>query len=527
MVAAIVIIGSSISAYQTEPSREPMSDARTIANAISGMVTRGDAGQDISAALKLISRGGLRVQAGPGLLAAETPRRIEAVAPGLRRIAYIVLLDRDGRVVASSDSSGPDFDTPERPMWMSIHQAAMSGSREVGNLVITVSDGDRRDGRPMALGGWVVLDQDDSPVGSVIVGKTAVIVLDRFAWFVRGFAFFTAASVTVLVGAFAFALATSVFLAYSLSRRLVARLERLGSAAEGLSEGDLSRRVDEGPPDEVGHLSRRFNHMAERIAMTVGELESARTQAEAALRSRRELVANVSHELRTPLASIRGHVESLLMRGPGAAGDDEVEREYLGVISRETTHLSSLIDDLFVLSTAEARVLPLVKVPTDVQEVIAEVSQSVGPAARDQARLTVVTDVPADVGSVVADRERLVQVLGNLVRNAIRHTPAGGLISLGAHREIANGDSRVWVTVADTGEGIAPEHLPFVFDRFYRGDSARDRESGGAGLGLAIVRELVEAMDGEVRVESEAGEGSRFSFSLPAARTNGSDRSAE
>jgi two-component system, OmpR family, sensor histidine kinase BaeS len=141
------------------------------------------------------------------------------------------------------------------------------------------------------------------------------------------------------------------------------------------------------------------------------------------------------------------------------------------------------------------------------------VAGSIGPIARRERQVTLTTAVEPDLGPALADRQRVVQVLGNLVRNALRHTPEGGLIAVRAERQ----DGVASVTVEDTGEGIPPEQLTRVFERFYRGDDARDRASGGAGLGLAIVRELVEAMGGEVSAESTPGQGSRFSFRLPLA----------
>ena len=154
----------------------------------------------------------------------------------------------------------------------------------------------------------------------------------------------------------------------------------------------------------------------------------------------------------------------------------------------------------------------LVPAPGNVGDVIAEVVRSFDPLAR-QARVTLVTAVEPALPAACADRERLVQLLGNLVRNALRFTLEGGLVSLRAERD----DGAVRVTVEDTGVGIPPERLPDLFERFYRGDEARDRASGGAGLGLAIVKELVEAMGGRVGVESTLGEGSRFWFTPPLA----------
>ena len=245
--------------------------------------------------------------------------------------------------------------------------------------------------------------------------------------------------------------------------------------------------------------------MACRLQTTVAQLEET-------LRTRRELVANVSHELRTPLASIRAHVESLLMAGTSSerpAGQGGAD--YLRVIHRESEHLSRLVDDLFVLSTAEAGALPLSLGPVSLAEVVDEVAESVRPAARRERQVTVVTDVSPELPPALADRQRVGQILGNLVRNAVRHTPEGGLVSVRAERQ----DGRAVLTVEDTGAGIPSDQLPRVFDRFYRLDEARAREHGGAGLGLAIVRELAEAMGGQVRAESTLGVGSKFSVSLP------------
>jgi signal transduction histidine kinase len=296
-----------------------------------------------------------------------------------------------------------------------------------------------------------------------------------------------------------------------LARRVVARLERLGRAAEALAGGDLRSRVEEGPADEVGQLTRRFNRMADRLAETVDELEGQRQRAESLLRAKRDLVANVSHELRTPLASIRGHTESLLMEDL----EDGAERRhrYLDVIHRETERLNRLIGDLFDLSTAEVGALPLTLQPVSLGDVVAEVAESFRPIARRERQITLVSTIEPDLPSAWADRARVVQILSNLLRNALRHTPEGGLVSIRVERDA----DFVRTTVEDTGVGIAPEHLARVFERFYRGDNARDRASGGVGLGLAIVRELVEAMDGTVHAASTIGEGSRFSFALPLA----------
>jgi signal transduction histidine kinase len=280
-----------------------------------------------------------------------------------------------------------------------------------------------------------------------------------------------------------------------------------------------------------------------RLAASQAETAHERAKAEKAERSRQELIVNVSHELRTPTASIRGHAESLLMAldagnanghgGPDAAplaapvqGQLDHLRTYLGIIHRESIRLGDLVDDLLVLARSEADELRLELAPVDAAEVVREVHETLAPLAWRERSVTLILEAPAGLPPVQADRARLVQVLLNLVRNAITHTPPGGIVSL-----LVEGDSEAkgwaqgaeatneWVTlvVADTGSGIPPEELERVFERFYRVDASRARTSGGFGLGLAIVRDLVTAMGGTVSVESTVGEGSAFRVVLPVA----------
>ncbi len=513
MIAAVLLIASTWIARQGNPANEPVQDAQIVASAVGGMVIRdlsGSAGPasgaaDLNSVLKSLVSGDLSLQTGPPF-APEQARRAPWFGSSLRGLAYVAVVGRDGRVLASSDPAGTTFAPPERSEWSPLVDAALSGASDPQRLVSV-----RSGSGPAALGSYPVLDGGGRPVAAVIVAKTSLRSPSGFVDFWRELAFFTAASVAVLAGASLFALISASLVGYLLSRRLVGRLERLGRAAESIASGDLSRRVDEGPEDEVGQLARRFNHMGDRLAGTMAALEAEKQHAQAALRAKRELVANVSHELRTPLASIRGHTESLLMRDSRPNG--EGEREYLDVIHRETERLSRLIEDLFALSTAEAGALPLSLGPVGLAEVVDEVASSIRPVARDERRTTIVTEVDPNLPMVWADRQRVAQILTNLVRNAVRYTPEGGLISVRATLR----DGRAEVTVEDTGVGIPADQLPHVFERFYRGDDARERATGGAGLGLAIVRELVEAMGGQVRAESTVGQGSRFSFTLPLA----------
>jgi signal transduction histidine kinase len=240
-----------------------------------------------------------------------------------------------------------------------------------------------------------------------------------------------------------------------------------------------------------------------------------RRKAERAEQSRRDLIVNVGHELRTPIASIRAHVESIaLALDDQATLPPEALRSYLGIVQREAERLGTLVDELLALARSETDRLQLTIAPVDAAAVIDEVYQALAPLARRERQVTLVRDVPPSAPPLLADRQRLVQVLLNLLRNAITYTPAGGIVSVSLQQ--ADPDHLV-LAVADTGSGIAPADLERIFERFYRTDASRARASGGFGLGLAIVRELVEAMGGAITVESRLGEGSCFAVRLPIA----------
>ena len=248
-------------------------------------------------------------------------------------------------------------------------------------------------------------------------------------------------------------------------------------------------------------------------ARTLAAHEHAK--AERSEQSRRELIVNVSHELRTPIASIRGHVESLQMAAEQNPSQASTEQSaYLEIVQREADRLSALIDDLLALARAEAGELRLDITRGQAGEVVEEIYQTLAPLARRERQITLVRNAPANLPPVLADRQRLMQVLLNLVRNAITYTPAGGIVSLMLEQADAG---HVAITVADTGIGIPPEDLERVFDRFYRTDASRARATGGFGLGLSIVRDLVNAMGGSISVSSTVGEGSQFRVLLRVA----------
>lgn len=239
------------------------------------------------------------------------------------------------------------------------------------------------------------------------------------------------------------------------------------------------------------------------------------SNAERADRSRRDLIMNVGHELRTPTASIRGHVESLLLalEDDPAQPSDEVLRDNLAIMQREAERLGMLIDDLLALARNETDKLHLELRPLAGGEIVEEAYGTLAPLARCERRVTLVREVEPGLPLLLADRRRLLQVLLNLVRNAVTYTPGGGIVAIVLRRD---GDAAL-LAVRDTGVGIPEHELERIFERFHRVDQSRTRSSGGFGLGLAIVRDLVEAMGGTVTANSVEGQGSSFEVRLPLA----------
>jgi signal transduction histidine kinase len=275
-----------------------------------------------------------------------------------------------------------------------------------------------------------------------------------------------------------------------LSRRILRPVESLAQAARGLSRGDFSQRVDVRSKDEFGELANTFNSMAEDLERTE--------------QLRRNLVADVAHELRTPLSNIQGHLEAIRdgLLPPEPATFDSIYEEVL--------LLARLVEDLQELTLAEAGQLTLVRQSADVVEIVRRAVAAAQPPAEAKS-LSLETKLPEGQAIAEVAPERVGQVLRNLLSNAITHTSEGGRITV----DLKDEGDELHIGVADTGAGIPPEDLPYVFERFYRADPSRVRATGGAGLGLTIARRLVEAHSGTIGVESEVGKGSRFTFTLP------------
>lgn len=299
----------------------------------------------------------------------------------------------------------------------------------------------------------------------------------------------------------------SALFSYVVARGTTRRLEALVAAARALREGNYGARVEVVGEDEVAQLQADLNAMAEELQRTLHDLEVQRDTVTRLLEARQQLVATVSHELRTPVATVRALLESALDRRD--EGVPAPLRHDLEVVQGEVLRLQGLIDDLFALSQAEAGGLAVDCRPEDVAPIAAGMVEALAPLAWKGGRVEVVAELPPDLPPALVDRARLEQVLANLLRNAIRHTPPGGIVAVVARAEAG----AVCIEVNDTGEGIAPEDLPHVWERFYHGPD------GGAGLGLALVKELTEAMGGSVAVESTPGRGSSFALRLPRAGT--------
>ncbi len=272
-------------------------------------------------------------------------------------------------------------------------------------------------------------------------------------------------------------------------RRLVRPIVALTGAAQRMRNGDHAARVPVTGKDEVARLGHAFNAMAESIQRSDFQ--------------RKAMVSDVAHELRTPLANIKGYL---------VASEDGVvplDGELVTSLLEETSLLEHLVADLQDLALADAGMLRLHPAPRDLSELAQQVVLAHRPAA-ESAGITLTADVPpAAVASI--DNSRMRQALGNLVSNAIRYTPTGGTVVVGVRRV----DDGYNLTVTDNGTGIADQHLPHLFDRFYRAEQSRSRATGGSGLGLAITKHLVEAHQGRITVTSQLGEGSVFTLWLP------------
>ena len=303
--------------------------------------------------------------------------------------------------------------------------------------------------------------------------------------------FLKSVNVSLLFAVVAAGLA-ALLLTIFLSRRILRPVEALTAAAHRMEEGDLSQRVKASGKDEIGQLAHAFNAMADGL-----------TRQE---QLRRSMVGDIAHELRTPLSNIRGYLEAMR--------DGVIPPDHLTIASLhdEALTLARMVDELQELTLAEGGQLKLNRQPVEISEIVNK-AVSLTQLQASSKGLVLVVDIPDHLPPVCADQERITQVLRNLLNNAVIHTSSGE-IRVSARSE----DEVVEIRVSDSGCGIPAEHLPFIFERFYRVDRARARTTGGAGLGLAIARQLIELHGGRIAAESEPGLGAIFSFTLPTTR---------
>lgn len=284
------------------------------------------------------------------------------------------------------------------------------------------------------------------------------------------------------------------FLSYVVSKRIMQPLNQMQKITRKFASGNLAERMPANEIPELNRLADSFN----RMAFALQDVEQRR----------RELVSDLTHELRTPLTVVEGYLEGL------ADGTIAPEPEIYNNLVRETGRLKRLVNDLQELSKAEAGYLPIQAKPLEMRPLLEALVQRFADQLIDSPTVLKL-DCPDHLPLVMADIERVEQILVNLIGNALRYTPQG-FVCLKAW--VGSDKQFLWVGVQDTGQGLAPDEIPHVFERFWRSDRSRNRKSGGTGIGLAISRRLVELQKGVITVESELGQGSFFQFSLPIAK---------
>jgi len=336
-------------------------------------------------------------------------------------------------------------------------------------------------------------------VNDTLVGTILVTPNDIAGTSTPAALFLTSVNKSIILSV-AFASVIALLIGAILFIQITAPLRQLNKAASGIANGDLSQRVLIHSHDELGELSKTFNQMAE-------SLDRNETQ-------RQHLMADIAHELRTPITVIQANLEAML---------DEVlplDVEQVAVLHDETLLLGRLVADLRLLSQVEAGALKLERRETDLVGLIHRVVEKIKVQAQ-QNGITLENEIEENLPKIWIDADRITQVLNNLIGNALRYTPRDGKIIVSAVKSTGSAGT-IQISVTDTGSGIDPEALPFVFDRFYRADQSRARNNGGSGLGLAIVKQLVEAHWGNVKAISpvfskadKQGYGTRITITLP------------
>ncbi len=395
-------------------------------------------------------------------------------------------------------------------------QQALKGQEAQGSLQGSTDDSSAFSGPYISVPIY-----DNGQTNGHIVGALLLAEPNQYP---RGFSpyeFLANVDQIILIAGAAIAVAAVIF-SLILARRLAAPLVSLTTAAEQMKNGNYAQRVE--PPksqDEMGKLALSFNAMAGRIEADINEL---RRQEQV----RRDLVANIAHDLITPLTAIQGFSEAL---ADDVIADPKSRQETAQLIGREVQRLRRMVRDMQQMSSLETGRVPLDIAPLNLQSLVDETLAVIGPEC-EQAGIAVYNEIAPTTPPVLADSDRITQVLLNLLDNARRHTPSGGKITIGASLEPSQqqgtptaGQSQ-WLTVyvSDTGVGIGPVDLPYIFDRFFRIDRSRTGSGGGSGLGLSIVKAIITAHGGTIWAESTPGTGTRISFTLPIAAKQTQDQ---
>lgn len=413
------------------------------------------------------------------------------------RIAHVAIVDLNGMAIASDDPGWIEPGNPmsgfslratrevvartlaldgERdPFWGGLYSMEVTNERTAAAYPVITNDGQ--------MVGAIVLE--GNPIRLVWGGESRVDLLRYFAHQFREVVWY------ITIPAIVVAVPFGVWRSQSISRRL----ERMASAADAMAEGELDTRISVRRRDEIGRLAERFNEMAATI--------------ETNERMRRAFISNVSHELRTPVSIIQGTVERHLDQPEQLAGEEAAS---FRVIQRESEMLGRMIADLFTLTRIGEQTLRLDRKALDLSVLADEVVGGIRDLAWSESRVSIESLVSPDLPQAFGDPMRIRQILNNLLYNALRHTPEGGLVVLQG-RSIGE---TIELSVSDTGRGIPEDEIANVFDRYYQAERG-ERHDEGSGLGLSIVKQLVEAHGGEISVESRQGEGSTFRFTLPQA----------
>ncbi len=402
----------------------------------------------------------------------------------------ILIVTREGRVLADTEDRwvGQRVDVPLRRDESGTSRLYVEGRFRTNEglfFYVAISTGPTLAAeRPQASPWYVVLLSPPRQLIASVVGEITI--------------GFILAGLISLLG--------SIGVAFLIARSVAKPLQRISAATEEIAQGNYEELLDITSPEEIRRLADSFNLMAQEV--------------KASRQAQQDFVANVSHDLKTPLTSIQGFSQALL---DGAAVDEESRSRAAQVIHEEADHMGRLVDDLLDLARIEAGQVVMVQESVPLATLLQRSMEKMALRA-DEGQVTL--ELQMDGNPIVqGDQDRLAQVFTNLLDNALKHTPPGGRVVLTA-RSVAEGAKKrgqeirtvVQITVADTGTGIPPEELSRIFERFYRGDKSRTKHGKGAGLGLAIAKEIIQAHGGQIRAESVVGLGTKFTISLPESR---------